>query len=241
MVALNCTNEIFKIAGMINKGVWEQLSKELAADNVTLIAVSKLKQASDIQQLYDLGQRDFGENYVQEVAEKQPVLPADIRWHFIGHLQSNKVKYIASFVHLIHTVDSFKLLAEINKQAQKCGRTIDVLLQMYIANEDTKYGLDEAELTSLVALYAARKSELQHVRICGLMGMATNTDDEVQVRREFASLRSCFDQLAATSFKGHSHFAVCSMGMSADHKIAIGAGSTMVRIGSMLFGERSAH
>ncbi len=226
---------------MINKGVWEQLSKELAADNVTLIAVSKLKPASDIQQLYDLGQRDFGENYVQEVSEKQPVLPADIRWHFIGHLQSNKVKYIASFVHLIHTVDSFKLLAEINKQAQKCGRTIDVLLQMYIANEDTKYGLDETEITNLLEQFTAQKSELQNVRICGLMGMATHTEDEHQVRTEFAGLRSCFDQLAATSFKGQPHFAICSMGMSTDHKVAIAAGSTMVRIGSMLFGERSTH
>jgi pyridoxal phosphate enzyme (YggS family) len=226
---------------MINKGVWEQLSKELAADNVTLIAVSKLKPASDVQQLYDLGQRDFGENYVQEVSEKQPVLPEDIRWHFIGHLQSNKVKYIASFVHLIHTVDSFKLLAEINKQAQKCGRTIDVLLQMYIANEDTKFGLDEAELTSLVELYTAQKSELQNVRICGLMGMATHTEDEQQVRREFAGLRSYFDKLSNKEFKGHLHFTICSMGMSADHKLAIAAGSTMVRIGSMLFGERNTH
>ncbi len=224
---------------MINKGVWEKLSKELAADNVVLIAVSKLKPASDIQQLYDLGQRHFGENYVQELSEKQPVLPADIRWHFIGHLQSNKVKYIASFVHLIHTVDSLKLLTEINKQAQKCGRTIDVLLQMYIANEETKFGLDEKELTDLVASYLAQKSELQNVRICGLMGMATNSDDAQQVRAEFAHLRNTFNKLAEGPFKGRSYFAACSMGMSADHKMAIQEGSTMVRIGSMLFGERS--
>jgi pyridoxal phosphate enzyme (YggS family) len=225
---------------MINKGVWEQLSKELAADHVTLIAVSKLKPASDIQLLYDLGQRDFGENYVQELSEKQPVLPADTRWHFIGHLQSNKVKYIAPFVHLIHTVDSLKLLAEINKQAQKCGRTIDVLLQMYIANEETKFGLDDEEIMNLVAQYAAQKNELQNVRICGLMGMATNTEDEQQVHVEFAHLRNTFNKLAEGPFKGQPHFAICSMGMSADHGIAIQEGSTMVRIGSMLFGERSA-
>lgn len=223
---------------MVNKEVWLQLTTSLAANDVTLIAVSKTKPASDIQELYKLGQRDFGENYVQELVEKQAALPADIIWHYIGHLQSNKVKYIAPFVGLIHAVDSFKLLEEINAQARKNNRVIDVLLQMRIAKEDTKFGLDEKELIVLLDYYTAQQSELQHVRICGLMGMATNTDDEEQLRNEFFTLRNFFVYLLDTTFFNKPWFAVCSMGMSADYKIAIAAGSNCVRIGSMLFGSR---
>jgi PLP dependent protein len=223
---------------MVNKDAWAQLNSELSAKNVTLIAVSKTRPAADIQALYQLGQRDFGENYVQELAEKQPQLPGDIHWHFIGHLQSNKVKFIAPFIHLIHTVDSFKLLTEISRQAAKNNRTIDVLLQLYIANEETKFGLDEKEIISLLDQYEAQKNDLKNVRICGLMGMATNTDNEQQVRAEFSKLHNFFIFLKDTSFFAQPYFKLCSMGMSADYKTAITEGSNMVRIGSLLFGER---
>ncbi len=223
---------------MVNKLVWAELHKELSSKNVLLIAVSKTKPLGDIQELYDLGQRDFGENYVQELEEKQAELPADIRWHFIGHLQSNKVKYIAPFVHLIHTIDSFKLLEEINKKAEKAGRVIDGLLQMYIADEDTKFGMDEKEIIRFLDYYEAQRSRLSHVRICGLMGMATNTENAQQVAQEFTRLHNFFIFLKDTSFLGKDYFSVCSMGMSADYTIAIAAGSNMVRIGSLLFGQR---
>jgi pyridoxal phosphate enzyme (YggS family) len=223
---------------MVNKEVWEELHKVLSSKNVLLIAVSKTKPVSDIQELYNLGQRDFGENYVQELAEKQAQLPADIRWHFIGHLQSNKVKYIAPFVHLIHTVDSFKLLEEINKHADKAGRVTDVLLQMYIADEETKFGMDEKEIISFLDYYEAQRSQLSQVRICGLMGMATNTDNKIQIVQEFARLHNFFIFLKDTSFLGKDYFSVCSMGMSADYECAVAEGSNMVRIGSLLFGQR---
>ena len=223
----------------MNKQAWEKLHEELAGKGVTLVAVSKKKPASDIKELYDLGQRHFGENYVQELVEKQAVLPQDIRWHYIGHLQSNKVKEIASFVHLIHAVDSFKLLVEINKQALKNNRTIDVLLQLHIADEETKFGMDEKEILSLLDYYEAQKETLKNVRICGLMGMSTFTDDQEKVRAEFIRMRNFFTLLAGTSFFGQAHFAICSMGMSADYELAIEEGSTMVRIGRMLFGSRS--
>lgn len=224
---------------MVNIEVWNSLTASFKEQGVTLVAVSKTKPVSDIQELYDLGQRDFGENYVQEVSEKQPQLPADIRWHYIGHLQSNKVKYIAPFVHLIHAVDSFKLLLEINKQAAKNNRTIDVLLQIFVAEEETKFGLDEKEIIELLDYYEAQKSELQNIRICGLMGMASNTDNEVQIRAEFDRIYNVFLNLKQSSFLGKTYFNICSMGMSGDYKIAIAAGSNMVRIGSMLFGARS--
>ena len=223
---------------MVNKEVWEKLHKEFAAKGITLVAVSKKKPVSDIQELYDLGQRHFGENYVQELAEKHTLLPTDICWHYIGHLQSNKVKDIAPFVHLIHAVDSFKLLVEINKRALKNNRTIDVLLQMYIANEETKFGLDEKEITVLLDYYEAQKNDLQNIRICGLMGMATNTDDEKQLRTEFSQLHNFFIYLKDTSFFNKPYFSIRSMGMSADYNIAIEEGSNMVRIGSLLFGKR---
>lgn len=224
---------------MVNTSVWESLTVSFKQQGVTLVAVSKTKPVADIQELYNLGQRDFGENYVQELSEKQPQLPADIRWHYIGHLQSNKVKYIAPFVHLIHAVDSFKLLQEINKQAAKNNRTIDVLLQLFIADEETKFGLDEKEVIELLDFYEAQKAELPHARICGLMGMASNTENEAQIRAEFDRLYNVFLNLKQSSFLGKTYFNTCSMGMSSDYKIAIEAGANMVRIGSMLFGARN--
>lgn len=224
---------------MINIAVWEGLREKLTAKNVTLIAVSKTKPVSDIKELYEHGQRHFGENYVQELVDKYEELPRDITWHFIGHLQSNKVKFIAPFVHLVHGVDSFKLFSEINKQGAKCERVIDVLLQLHIAEEETKFGMDEKEIFMLLEQYDARKEEFKNIRICGLMGMATNTENEQQVRNEFTNLHNFFIHLSTTSFFAKPYFSICSMGMSADYKMAIDAGSTMVRIGSMLFGNRT--
>ena len=224
---------------MINQPVWEALNDELRPKGITLVAVSKTKPAVDIEALYALGQRDFGENYVQELIEKAALLPADIRWHFIGHLQGNKVKYIAPFVHLIHSVDSFRLLLEINKQAKKADRVIDVLLQMHIAEEDTKFGLDEKELTELIQYFDTQRDDLQHIRICGLMGMATDTDDTRRVSTEFQRLHAMFVNLQQAQFPGKPYFNTCSMGMSGDYRIAMTSGSTMVRIGSLLFGVRA--
>ncbi len=223
---------------MVNTAAWQAISAELKDKNVILVAVSKTKPVSDIQALYDLGQRDFGENYVQELAEKQPVLPADIRWHYIGHLQSNKVKYIAPYVHMIHAVDSFKLLQEINKQAARHNRTIKVLLQLHIADEETKHGLNETGIIELLDYYEAQKAQLQNLEICGLMGMATFSDDEAKVRAEFARLHNTFKLVQQSYFMANPHFNTCSMGMSGDYKLAIEEGSTMVRIGSLLFGNR---
>lgn len=221
----------------INTEAYQTILAELKERNVTLVAVSKTKPASDIQELYALGQRDFGENYVQELVDKTGVLPADIRWHFIGHLQSNKVKYIAPFVHLIHGVDSGKLLQEINKQAQKHDRVIDCLLQVYIAKEETKFGLDERELENLIQSVITSPS-MANIRIRGFMGMASFSDNPEQVRAEFSQLKKLYDQ-----YKGMKSPALqidtLSMGMSGDYRIAIAEGSTLVRIGSLLFGERT--
>lgn len=214
----------------VNIEQYQRISSELVAANVTLVAVSKTKPAEDIKTLYDIGQRDFGENYVQELVDKQSVLPIDIRWHFIGHLQSNKVKYIAPFVHLIHGVDSLKLLKEINKQAAKNNRIIDCLLQVHIATEETKFGMDEQELKDTIE----QLSNFTNVRIRGLMGMASFTDDQEKVRSEFRSLHNIFKQSAMI----HQPSAILSMGMSGDYTIAIEEGSNMVRIGSLLFGAR---
>ena len=223
---------------MVNKAVWEQLTQEFAGKGVTLIAVSKTKPVSDITELYVAGQRDFGENYVQELVGKQPQLPADIRWHYIGHLQSNKVKYIAPFVHLVHAVDDIQLLAEISKQALRNNRVIDVLLQIHIAKEEAKFGMDEKEVFGALATINEENERYRNTRICGLMGMATNTDDLQQVRSEFAGLHALFNKLRDTFFNGQDHFSICSMGMSGDYRIAIEEGSNMVRIGSLLFGSR---
>ena len=218
--------------------MYHSLKQECEQKKVTLVAVSKTKPAAAIQELYELGQRDFGENYVQELVQKQQELPAAIHWHFIGHLQSNKVKMIAPFVHLIHAVDSFKLLQEIAKQAAKNERTIDVLLQLHVADEETKFGMDENELMHCLEQYSAQRKELEQVRIRGLMGMASFTEDMVQVRAELHRIRNAFVQMKQTFFTGREYFDTCSMGMSGDYQAAIEEGSTMVRIGSMLFGSR---
>jgi pyridoxal phosphate enzyme (YggS family) len=223
---------------MITPEAFSQLTKTLSETDTTLIAVSKLKSVEDIKTLYELGQRDFGENYVQELVEKQAQLPEDIRWHFIGHLQSNKVKYIAPFVHLIHGVDSFRLLTEINKQAEKSNRIISCLLQVHIAEEETKFGLDEKEMIELLEYYEAQKNKLVHVRIDGLMGMASFTENEEHVAKEFRNLKALFHLARQSYFLGKDHFKILSMGMSGDYKLAIQEGSTHVRIGSLLFGRR---
>lgn len=205
----------------------------------TLVSVSKTKPVSLLQKAYDAGVRDFGENKVQELQAKQPELPADIRWHMIGHLQRNKVKYIAPFVYMIHSIDSLRLLKEVNKRAGNEDRVIKVLLQMHIAEEDTKFGLDQDELKQL--LESEEYEQMQHIQVCGLMGMATFTEDETQVRREFQSLKRIFDHTKQEYFADDADFAVLSMGMSGDYQIALEEGSTMIRVGSLIFGTRDGH
>jgi len=222
----------------VNKQSFTDVTKELREKECQLIAVSKTKPISDILELYNLGQKDFGENYVQELAEKQSQLPADIHWHFIGHLQSNKVKFIAPFVYLIHGVDSFKLLKEINKQAQKVNRVIDCLLQVHIAQEETKFGFDETELTDLFTNNKSELENLKNIQISGFMGMASFTDDTEKVRKEFRYLKSLSDKFKKLQID-NSKLTILSMGMSGDYKIAIEEGSNMVRIGSLLFGARN--
>lgn len=207
--------------------------KEELGDSVTLVAISKTKPESDILEAYKAGQRVFGENKIQEMAEKWENLPKDIQWHMVGHVQSNKVKYMAPFVSLIHAVDSLKLLKEIDKEAEKNNRTIDCLLQIKIAKEDTKFGLDVDEAKEILSSDAL--SELKNICIIGLMGMATFTEDEAIVKGEFDYLRSVYDNIK----KEQPQFKVLSMGMSGDYKIAVTCGSNMVRIGSAIFGERN--
>ena len=218
----------------INTKKYQEIIEELNG-KATLIAVSKTKPVEDILELYNLGQRDFGENYVQELVGKYEQLPKDIRWHYIGHLQSNKVKYIASFVHLIHGVDSFSLLKEVNKQASKNNRTIDCLLQIFIAKEETKFGLDSNELNTILT---DDLSALKNIRITGLMGMASFSNNMDLVRAEFSYLKSLFDKYAQKQITNHQ-LQTLSMGMSADYKIALEEGSNMIRVGSLLFGERN--
>lgn len=205
-------------------------------EHVTLVAVSKTKPVADLQEAYDAGQRIFGENKIQEMAEKSELLPKDIAWHMIGHVQTNKVKFMAGFVSLIHGVDSLKLLEEINKQALKNNRTIDCLLQMHIAEEETKFGLNEEELETLLA--SPSFQELNNIRISGLMGMATFTENKEQIRKEFLYLKTVFDALALRPKTSNFAPETISMGMSGDYQIAIECGSTMVRIGSSIFGNR---
>ncbi len=212
------------------------VNDELSRLNVTLVAVSKTKPLEAIQEAYDAGQRIFGENIVQELTGKYEALPKDIQWHLIGHLQRNKVKYIAPFVTLIHSVDSLKLLKEIDKQAAKNDRVIDCLLQVHIAEEETKFGLDHVELIEL--LRSEEFAGLTHVRIRGLMGIATNTPNEREVKAEFGELKSLFDGVKVSFFRQADSFDILSMGMSADYKLAIEQGCTMVRLGSTLFGNR---
>ncbi len=213
----------------VNKEAYHLIKTGLDAAGVTLVAVSKTKPVEDILTLYNLGHRDFGENYVQELVDKTSQLPPDIRWHFIGHLQTNKVKYIAPFVQLIHGVDSLKLLKEINKQAQRHQRIIDCLLQVHIAQEETKFGFDENELIAL------EMGQFINVKIKGLMGMASLTENVNKIRMEFKHLKTIYDKLSTLI----PQLSILSMGMSADYKIAIEEGSNMVRIGSLLFGERN--
>ena len=211
--------------------------KSTLPDHVTLVAVSKTKPVSDLMEAYNAGQRIFGENYVQELVEKQQELPKDIQWHFIGHLQSRKVKLIAPFVSLIHGVDSMKLLEEINKQALKNHRIIDCLLQIHIAEEETKFGLNENELNEILHFVQNDKEGMKNIRIVGLMGMATFTNNQEQIKKEFTYLKSIFDktnQLLTPNFQ----LQTLSMGMSGDYPLAIECGSTMVRIGSSIFGTR---
>ena len=204
--------------------------------NVQLVAVTKTYPVETLEKAYALGLRDFGENRVQEMIDKQPQLPDDVSWHQIGHLQTNKVKYIAPFVHLIHSVDSLKILREINKQALRQERVIDCLLQVYIAKEDSKFGLDEEEVLQL--LKSEDFKSMKNISIRGLMGMATFTDKETVVRAEFASLKKFFDQLKMDYFADNDQFSLISMGMTSDYQIAIEEGSNMVRIGTALFGIR---
>ncbi len=220
----------------INKTAYHQLKAELDNKSVALVAVSKTKPVEDILELYNLGYRDFGENYVQEMVAKAAQLPKDIRWHYIGHLQTNKVKLIAPFVQLIHAVDSLKLLEEINKQGEKQGRVIDCLLQVHIAMEETKFGLNEKELIELISQFNEIKKN--NVRIVGLMGMASFTEDMDKVKKEFRYLKELFDKHAKPQTL-NLKLETLSMGMSNDYKIAIEEGSSMVRIGSLIFGERA--
>lgn len=213
-----------------------ELHKELDPIGVQLIAISKTKPNADILEAYNAGQRAFGENQVQELVAKYEELPKDIEWHLVGHLQTNKVKYIAPFVHLIHSVDSLKVLEEINKHALKNNRVIDCLLQVFIADEDTKFGLDHAELIELLRDEAFHN--LKNIRIRGLMGIATNTENERIVKEEFYELKMLFDGVKATYFRKEASFDTLSMGMSSDYTLAIEQGSTMVRLGSTIFGKR---
>jgi pyridoxal phosphate enzyme (YggS family) len=217
-----------------------EIVKQLSPYHASLVAVSKTKPVEAIRELYEIGQRDFGENYVQELLEKQVKLPDDIRWHFIGHLQSNKVKHIAFFIYLIHGIDSLNLLREVNKQAAKHGRVIDVLLQVHIAKEETKFGFSEEELDSLFA-HESLLQTMENIRIRGLMGMASFTDDSLVIREEFRFLHSLF-QRYKTNFPGRAgQLDILSMGMSGDYTIALEEGSNMVRIGSLIFGSRNTN
>jgi pyridoxal phosphate enzyme (YggS family) len=218
----------------VDKERYQGIVKEINDAGVQLVAVSKTKPVEDIKALYDLGQRDFGENYVQELAEKAAQLPGDIRWHFIGHLQTNKVKHIASFVHLIQVIDSWKLLQEIDKQAAKSNRVIDCLLQVHIAREETKFGLDERELDEIIT--HLRNTPLANVKIKGLMGMASFVENSDVIKNEFNYLKTLFDKY--TVLYRDSETPTLSMGMSSDYKVAISEGSNMVRIGSLIFGDR---
>ena len=211
--------------------------KATVPSNVTLIAVSKTKPVSDLQEAYDAGQRIFGENKALEMRDKHQALPADIQWHFIGHLQTNKIKYIAPFVTLIHAIDSLPLLEAVNKEAAKNNRVIDCLLQFHIAQEETKFGLDIEEAKSL--LESESFKNLNNINICGVMGMATFTDNAAQVRNEFKNLKNIFETLKENYFKEKVSFKEISMGMSDDYPIAIEEGATMVRVGSKIFGARN--
>ena len=221
----------------VNISAYQSIQATLVDQHVTLIAVSKTKPKEDLMELYTLGHRAFGENYVQELVDKQAVLPANINWHFIGHLQSNKVKYIAPFISMIHAVDSLKLLQEINKQGEKHNRVIECLLQFHIADESTKFGLTLEEASQL--LEEANLVEMRNIEIRGVMGMATFTNNEEQLRDEFRTLENYFHVIKSHFFKYNDAFKHLSMGMSGDYEVAIEEGATHVRVGSLIFGHRS--
>jgi pyridoxal phosphate enzyme (YggS family) len=212
--------------------------KSTLPEHVTLVAVSKTKPVSDLMEAYEVGQRIFGENKIQEMAEKWEQMPKDIQWHMIGHVQTNKVKFMAPFVSLIHGVDSLKLLQEINKQALKNNRIIDCLLQIYIAEEETKFGLDEEELNGILRFITQNSEIYKNVRIVGLMGMATFTDNKDQIKKEFLHLKTIFDKTKKLKTE-NCQLETISMGMSGDYQLAVECGSTMVRIGSSIFGGRN--
>lgn len=215
-----------------------QIKSQLPA-HVTLVAVSKTKPVADLMEAYNAGQRIFGENKIQEMTDKWEQMPKDIEWHMIGHVQTNKVKFMAEYVSLIHGVDSLKLLQEINKQAKKHNRVIDCLLQIHIAEEETKFGLDKLELEEILKQVQNDKSEFENIRIVGLMGMATFTENTTQIEKEFNHLKSIFDKLNTIPFTQNLKPNILSMGMSGDYQLAISCGSTMVRIGSSIFGNRN--
>tara|TARA_B100001778_G_C18428752_1_gene556795 strand:- start:81 stop:752 length:672 start_codon:yes stop_codon:yes gene_type:complete len=221
----------FSIAENLNK------IKNTIPEDVSLVAVSKTKPIQDLKKAYDAGQRVFGENKVQELREKQPQLPNDIEWHMIGHVQSNKVKYIAPYIALIHGVESFKLLEEINKQALKNNRVIQVLLQFHIATESTKFGLQLKEAKEI--LDSEEYKRLGNIEVSGVMGMASFVENESQIRQEFSKLKSIFEELKSNYFSSNDSFKIVSMGMSGDYPIAIEEGSTMIRVGSSIFGTRN--
>jgi PLP dependent protein len=205
--------------------------------SVKLVAVSKTRTVSEILDAYNCGQRCFGENRVQEIMNKRDLLPKDIEWHLIGHLQSNKVKFIVPFISMIQSIDSYKLLSVVNSEALKINRVVDCLLQIYIASEETKFGFSMDELTA--ALQSAEFKNLNNIRVCGVMGMASFTSDKEQVMMEFLNLTECFNSLADNYFRQNPHFKEISMGMSGDYEIAVKAGSTIIRVGSKIFGERN--
>ena len=221
----------------INTEAFNMLKAKSDAAGVTLVAVSKTKSEEDILELYNLGQRDFGENYVQELIKKHESLPKDIHWHFIGHLQSNKVKLIAPFVYLIHGVDSVKLLEVINKEGEKINRKIKCLLQVHIAKEETKFGFDLIEARQAIT-HVFVETSFSHTELCGLMGMASFTANQEDVRHEFSSLKSLHEEIRNRVDVDKNSFSIVSMGMSGDYELAIDEGSTLIRVGSLLFGAR---
>lgn len=221
---------------MINESAYLKLCDEVINYQAKIIAVSKRQQTEKIEKLLSLGHRDFGENQAQAISGRFETFGSRANWHFIGHLQTNKVKSVVPVSHLIHSVDSMKVLKIIEKEAHKNNRIVDCLLQMHIAEEDTKFGLDESELYNIID--SQEFQDLTHVRICGMMGMATYTDDDIQVGREFRLLRKVFDQVGETYFRDREYFKELSMGMSGDYKIALKEGSTMIRMGTLIFGER---
>jgi len=221
----------------VNKTAYGNLMDEMKKWGATLIAVSKTKPSADIMELHALGHRDFGENYVQELVKKQAELPQDIRWHFIGHLQSNKIKMIAPFVHLIHGVDSIKLLEAIDKEGRKLNKKINCLLQVHIAKEETKFGFDLIEARQAAAMYFLEK-KYPHVALCGIMGMASFSEDDALLKQEFGALKTLYDEIKALYAADAGGFNTLSMGMSGDYPIALASGSNMIRVGSLLFGAR---